>query len=95
MRVSRRGGYSFLIFFRFVNREKAEIHSKRADLAKEKLIEVMRCYEQKIQSQTIDIQRLQDAYSRLRGEQSDCRTMHQQPELLAESLKECQRYPQL
>lgn len=72
-------------------RNKAEIHSKRADLAKEKLMEVMRCYEQKVQSQSIDIQRLQEAYSRLKGEQSNCKTMHQQPELVVESLKECQR----
>lgn len=81
-----------LLFLRFIFiRNKAEIHSKRADLAKEKLMEVMRCYEQKVQSQSIDIQRLQEAYSRLKGEQSNCKTMHQQPELVVESLKECQR----
>ncbi|XP_031635137.1 protein Cep89 homolog [Contarinia nasturtii] len=74
-----------------VCRNKAEIHSKRADLAKEKLLEVMRLYEQKIQSQSIDIERLQEAYNRLKGEQSNCRTMHEQPELVIERLKECQR----
>lgn len=72
-------------------RSKAEIHSKRADLAKEKLIEVMRCYEQKLQSQSIDMQRLQEAYGRIKSEQNTCKTMHQQPELVIESLKECQR----
>ncbi|XP_055316913.1 protein Cep89 homolog [Sitodiplosis mosellana] len=72
-------------------RKKAEIHSKSGDLAKEKLMEVMRYYEQKIQSQSIDIQRLQEAYGRLKGEQSNCKTMHEQPELVIERLKECQR----
>lgn len=75
-----------------LNRNKAEIHSKRADLAKEKLMEVMRCYEQKLQSQSIDIQRLQEAHSRLKSEKNNCQTMHQQPELVVESLKERQRY---
>lgn len=78
-------------FLCFIFRSKAEIHSKRADLAKEKLIEMMRCYEQKLQSQSIDIQRLQEAYGRLKSEQNTCKTMHQQPELVIESLKECQR----
>lgn len=73
-------------------RNKAETHSKRADLAKEKLMEVMRCYEHKLQSQSIDIQRLQEAYSRLKSEQSNCKTMHEQPELVIERLKDCQRY---
>lgn len=60
-------------------------------LAKQKLMEVVRCYEKKLQSQTIDLQRLQEAHSRLRNEQTNCQTMHQQPELVVESLKECQR----
>lgn len=51
----------------------------------------MRCYEKKLQSQSIDIQRLQEAHSRLRNEQTNCQTMHQQPELVVESLKERQR----
>lgn len=51
----------------------------------------MRCYEKKLQSQSIDIQRLQEAHSRLRNEQANCQTMHQQPELIVESLKERQR----
>lgn len=72
-------------------RNKAEVHSKSADLAKEKLMEVMRHYEQKIQTQSIDIQRLQEACGRLKGEQTNCKTMHEQPELVIERLKECQR----
>lgn len=67
------------------------MHSKRADLAKEKLIDVMRCYEQKIQAHTIDMERLQEAYTRLKNEQFTCKTAHQQPELLIEKLKESQK----
>lgn len=51
----------------------------------------MRCYEKKLQAQALDIQRLQEAHSRLRNEQTNCQTMHQQPELVVESLKERQR----
>lgn len=55
-------------------------------------MEVMRCYEQKLQSQSIDMQRLQEAYSRLKSEQNNCKTMHEQPELVIERFKECQRF---
>lgn len=68
-----------------------EVHTKRADLAKEKLVEVMRIYEQKVQTQAIDIQRLQETCSRLKCEQNDCKTMHQQPELVIETLKKYQK----
>lgn len=74
-----------------INRSKADIHSKRADLAKEKLVEVLRCYEQKIQSQSLDLERLQEAYSRTKGELTSYKNMQQQPEVLVESLKECQK----
>lgn len=67
------------------------MHAKRADLTKEKLMEVLHCYEQKIQAHTIDMERLQEAYSRLKGEQITCKTVHQQPELIIEKLKECQK----
>lgn len=67
------------------------MHSKRADLAKEKLMEVLRCYEQKIQANTIDMERLQEAYTRLKGEQMTCKSVHHQPEMLVEKLKECQK----
>lgn len=75
----------------FVQRNKAEVHSKRADLTKEKLTEIMRCYEQKVVSQSLDMQRLQEAYSRLKSEQNTCKTVHQQPELMIESLKDYQK----
>lgn len=55
-------------------------------------MEVMRCYEQKLQSQSIDIQRLQESHNRLKSEQTNCQTMHQQPEMVVENLKERQRY---
>lgn len=70
---------------------KAEIHSKRADLAKEKLVEVLRCYEQTIQSQSLDLERLQEAYARTKGELTSMKNMKQQPEVVVESLKECQK----
>lgn len=76
----------------FVFRSKAEVQSKRADIAKEKLVEVLRCYEQKVQSQHLDIERLQEAYSRSKGELTALRGMHQSPEVLVESLKECQKW---
>ncbi|XP_058464686.1 protein Cep89 homolog isoform X2 [Malaya genurostris] len=72
-------------------KNKAEIQGKRADLAKEKLVEVLKCYEQKIQAQSLDIERLQDAYSRSKGELTSVRNLNQQPEVVVESLKECQR----
>lgn len=76
-------------------RNKAEIHSKRADLAKEKLLEVIRSYEQKIQASHIDIERLQEAYARTKGELTSLRNMQQQPEVIVESLKECQKHVSL
>lgn len=51
----------------------------------------MRCYEQKIQAHTIDMERLQEAYTRLKNEQFTCKTAHQQPEMIIEKLKECQK----
>jgi len=76
-------------------RNKAELQSKRADLAKEKLIEVVRCYEQKIQSQTLDLDRLHDAYSRAKSELAIFRVNSTQPQdnpaSVIESLKECQK----
>lgn len=72
-------------------RNKAEIQSKRADLAKEKLVEVLRCYEQKVQSQHLDLERLQEAYARSKGELTAVRSMQQNPEVVVESLKECQK----
>lgn len=72
-------------------RNKAEVQGKRADLAKEKLVEVLRVYEQKVQSQVLDIERLQEAYARSRGELSTLRSLQQKPETMTESLRECQK----
>uniref|UniRef100_A0A182RB80 Uncharacterized protein n=1 Tax=Anopheles funestus TaxID=62324 RepID=A0A182RB80_ANOFN len=74
-----------------VLRSKAEVQGKRADLAKEKLVEVLKCYEQKVQAQNLDIERLQEAYSRSKGELTSLRNLNQNPELVADSLKECQK----
>ncbi|XP_053688894.1 protein Cep89 homolog [Sabethes cyaneus] len=74
-----------------VFKSKAEIQGKRADLAKEKLVEVLKCYEQKIQAQCLDIERLQEAYSRAKGELTSLRNLNQRPEVVVESMKECQR----
>lgn len=71
-------------------RNKVEIHTRRADVAKEKLVEIMRAYEQKLQTQAIDVQRLQELCNRLGSDKSDCHTMHQQPELMAETLRKYQ-----
>lgn len=74
-------------------RNKAEIQSKRADITKEKLVEVLKCYEQKFQSQNLDLERLQEAYSRAKGELSALRGVQQCPsEVLAENLKEMQKF---
>ncbi|XP_055597020.1 protein Cep89 homolog [Uranotaenia lowii] len=74
-----------------VFKTKAEIQGKRADLAKEKLVEVLKCYEQKIQAQCLDIERLQEAYARSKGELTSLRHLNQKPEIVADSLKECQK----
>lgn len=73
-------------------RNKVDLHTRRADVAKEKLIEIMRAYEQKLQVQAIDMQRLQELCTRLNADKSDCQTMHQQPELVVETLKKYQTY---
>lgn len=70
---------------------KAMIHSKRADLAKEKLIEVLKAYEQKVQSQKLDIERLQEAYNRSKGEITTLKNIQKNPEAVTESIKECQK----
>jgi centrosomal protein CEP89 len=72
-------------------RNKAEVQTKRADLGKEKVIELIRCYEQKIQAMALDNERLQEAYSRSKSELATLRTIHQNPELMVDSLKECQK----
>lgn len=72
-------------------RHKATIHAKRADLAKEKLCEVLKVYEQKMQSQSLDIDRLQEAYNRSKGEITTLKSMHKNPDEFTQQLKECQQ----
>lgn len=72
-------------------KSKATIHCKRADLAKEKLVEVLKAYEQKVQSQALDIERLQEAYSRSKGEITTLKNFQKNPEAVAESIKDCQK----
>ena len=73
-------------------KNKAAIHAKRADLSKEKLIEILKAYEQKIQSLNLDIERLQEAYNRSKGEISTLKNLHRNPEAVTQSVKECQKY---
>jgi hypothetical protein len=72
-------------------KNKAIIHSKRADLAKEKLVEVLKAYEQKVQSQSLDITRLQEAYNRSKGEITTLKNIQKNPEAVAESIKDCHK----
>ncbi|CAO1414124.1 unnamed protein product [Diamesa serratosioi] len=72
-------------------KNKATIHCKRADLAKEKLMEILKAYEQKVQSQSLDIERLQEAYNRSKGEISTLKSFQNNPEAVAESIKDCQK----
>ncbi|XP_011193935.1 protein Cep89 homolog [Zeugodacus cucurbitae] len=51
-----------------VCRAKVEAQTRKSDLAKEKLVEVMHCYEQKMQSLVLDLEHLQTAYSRCKNE---------------------------
>lgn len=72
-------------------KNKATIHAKRADLAKEKLVEILKAYEQKIQSLNLDVERLQEAYNRSKGEITQLKNFHKNPEAVTESVKECQK----
>lgn len=72
-------------------RNKAEIQTRRADLAKDKLVEIMKCYEKKIQSQALDIERLQDAYTKTKNELSTLKSLQDQPQVIIDSLRECQK----
>lgn len=51
-----------------VCRAKIEAQTRKSDLAKEKLVEVMHCYEQKMQSLVLDLEHLQTAYTRCKNE---------------------------
>lgn len=76
-----------------IRSNKAEVQTKRADVAKDKLVEVLRCYEQKIQVQHLELERLNEAYARAKGELTGLRSVQQSPpEVIVESLRECQKY---
>jgi chromosome segregation ATPase len=72
-------------------KNKATIHAKRADLAKEKLYEVLKVYEQKMQSQSLDIERLQEAYNRSKGEITALKNLQKNPEIVTQHVRECQK----
>lgn len=72
-------------------KNKAAIHAKRADLSKEKLVEILKAYEQKIQSLNLDVERLQEAYNRSKGEISTLKNLQKNPEAVTQSVKECQK----
>lgn len=73
-------------------KNKASIHAKRADLAKEKLYEVLKVYEQKTQLQAIDIERLQEAYHRSKGEIASLKNLHKTPDIVTQQVEECQKF---
>ncbi|XP_058980962.1 protein Cep89 homolog, partial [Musca domestica] len=71
-------------------RQKAEAQTRKTDLAKEKLVEVMHCYEQKIQTLVLDMEHLQNAYTRCKAELVSLKSIAALPQdTIANSLKEC------
>lgn len=71
-------------------RQKAEAQTRKTDLAKEKLVEVMHCYEQKIQTLVLDMEHLQNAYTRCKAELVSLKSIAALPQdTIAASLKEC------
>ncbi|XP_067633222.1 protein Cep89 homolog [Eurosta solidaginis] len=73
-----------------VCRAKVEAQTRKSDLAKEKLVEVMHCYEQKMQSLVLDMEHLQSAYTRCKNELASLKSITtQSPENLANALQEC------
>ncbi|XP_013113260.2 protein Cep89 homolog isoform X1 [Stomoxys calcitrans] len=71
-------------------RQKADAQTRKTDLAKEKLVEVMHCYEQKIQTLVLDMEHLQNAYTRCKAELVSLKSIAALPQdTIASSLKEC------
>lgn len=70
---------------------KATIHAKRADLAKEKLFEFLKAYEQKVKSQSLHIERLQEAYNRSKSDIDTLRALQRNPDEFSQQLNECQK----
>lgn len=77
-----------------VCRKRADLQTKRADVLQEKLIEVAQCYEQRIQAQCLDLERLRDSSGRIREELAVYKghpNTVKSNEIVVESLKECKR----
>lgn len=71
-------------------KQKADSQTRKTDLAKEKLVEVMHCYEQKIQTLVLDMEHLQSAYTRCKAELASLKSVAALPqETIATSLQEC------
>lgn len=71
-------------------RQKADSQTRKTDLAKEKLVEVMHCYEQKIQTLVLDMEHLQSAYTRCKAELASLKSVAALPQdTIATSLQEC------
>lgn len=77
-----------------VCRKRADLQTKRADILQEKLVEVAQCYEQRIQAQTLDLERLKESSGRIREELAVYKghpNTVKSNEIVVESLKECKR----
>lgn len=77
-----------------VCRKRADLQTKRADVLQEKLVEVAQCYEQRIQAQALDLERLTESSGRVREELAAYKghpNTVKSNEMVVESLKECKR----
>lgn len=77
-----------------VCRKRADLQTKRADILQEKLVEVAQCYEQKLQAQTLDLERLRESSGRIREELAVYKghpNTVKSNEIVVESLRECKR----
>ncbi|XP_037951314.1 protein Cep89 homolog [Teleopsis dalmanni] len=74
-----------------VCRSKAELQTRKTDLAKEKLMEVMECYEKKVQTMALDLEHLHAAYGRCKSELITLKSANTRPQedAIATSLQEC------
>lgn len=78
-----------------VCRKRADLQTKRADVLQEKLVDVCSCYEQKVQSQALDLERLRESCGRVREELAVYKAQPMKgtnSEVVVESLKECKRW---
>ena len=75
-----------------VCRKRADLQTKRADILQEKLVEVAQCYEQKLQAQNLDLERLRESSGRIREELAVYKGHPDHVKsnaIVVESLKEC------